>query len=147
MGNSMGTIIQNIGNIVVSDRKLSLFSDIQTELALSKWPPIGLKFCMVASRSVIFKIRLVLEGSEILRYMVISCNNHWIAQMHNARTAELIIICKTFFWISLTIKNIFFFETLLLHEPWFSFDNRIFAKIIKCNQPLYWQHFCHYTGI
>jgi hypothetical protein len=67
----MGTIIQNIGNIVVSDRKLSLFSDIQMGLALSKWPPIGLKFCMVVSRSVIFKIRLVLEGSEILRHMVI----------------------------------------------------------------------------
>jgi hypothetical protein len=71
MGNSMGTIIQNIENIVVSDRMLSLFSDIQTGLALSKWPPIGLKFCMAVSRSVIFKIHLVLEGSEILRYMVI----------------------------------------------------------------------------
>jgi hypothetical protein len=67
----MNTIIQNIGNIVVSDRKLSLFSDIQTGLALSKWPPIGLKFCMVVSRSVIFKIRFVLEGSEILRYILI----------------------------------------------------------------------------
>jgi hypothetical protein len=45
----MKTIIQNIENVVVSDRKLSLFSDIQTGLALSKWPPIGLKFCMVVS--------------------------------------------------------------------------------------------------
>jgi hypothetical protein len=76
MGNSMKTIIQNIGNIVVSDRKLSLFSDIQTGLALSKCPPIGLKFCMVVSRSVIFKIRLVLEGSEILRYLVTLPNVH-----------------------------------------------------------------------
>jgi hypothetical protein len=74
MGNSMGTIIQNIGNIVVSDRKLCLFSDIQTGLALSKWHPISLKFCMVVSRNVIFKIRHVLEGSKILRYMVILPN-------------------------------------------------------------------------
>jgi hypothetical protein len=53
MGNSMGSIIQNIENIVVSERKLSLYSDIQTGLALSKWPPIGLKF----------NIRPVLEES------------------------------------------------------------------------------------
>jgi hypothetical protein len=82
MGNSMSTIIQNVGNIVISEQKLSLFSDIQTGLALSKWPPIGLKFCMVVSRSVIFKIRLVLEGSEILRYIVILPNpqaNQWIS--------------------------------------------------------------------
>jgi hypothetical protein len=70
MGNSMGIIIQNIGNIVVSDRKSSLFSDIQTGLALSKWPPIVLKFCMVASQSANFNIRPVLEESKILRYMV-----------------------------------------------------------------------------
>jgi hypothetical protein len=36
----------------MAEQKLSLFSDIQTGLALSKWPPI----------SVIFKIRLELEG-------------------------------------------------------------------------------------
>jgi hypothetical protein len=77
MGTSMSTIIQNIGNIVVNDRKLSLFRDIQTGLALSKWPPIGVKFCMVVSWSVIFKIRLELEGSEILCYMVILSTTHF----------------------------------------------------------------------
>jgi hypothetical protein len=71
MSNSMGIIIQNIGNIVVSDRKSGLFSDIQTGLALSKWPPIVLKFCMVVSQSANFNIHPVLEESKILRYMVI----------------------------------------------------------------------------
>jgi hypothetical protein len=78
MGHSMNTIIQNIENIVVSDRKLSLFRDIQTGLVLSKWPPIGLKFCMVVSRSVIFKIRVVLERSEILRCIVILPITIWL---------------------------------------------------------------------
>jgi hypothetical protein len=64
-------IIQNIGTIGFSDRKLSLFRNFQIALALSKWPRFDLKFCMVVSRSVIFKIRLVLEGSEILHQAVI----------------------------------------------------------------------------
>jgi hypothetical protein len=53
MGNSMGTIIQNIGNIVVSDRNSRSFSDIQTGLALSKWLPIGLKFCMYLTFNIL----------------------------------------------------------------------------------------------
>jgi hypothetical protein len=64
--------------IFISDRKLSLFSDIQTGLTLPKWPPIGLKFCMAVSRSVIFKIRFVLERSEILRYIVILRSSHTV---------------------------------------------------------------------
>jgi hypothetical protein len=57
-----------------SCRKLSLFSDIQTGLAFSKWPPIGMKLCIEVSRILIFKIRLVLEGSNIFRFMVILPN-------------------------------------------------------------------------
>jgi hypothetical protein len=66
MGNSMSSIIQNIGNIVVSDRKLGLFNDFQMALALFKWPWIDLNFCMVVSRSVIFKIHLIRIGDTSL---------------------------------------------------------------------------------
>jgi hypothetical protein len=49
-------------NIVVSDRKLGLFSNFQMALALSKWPRIDQKCCMVVSRILIFNIRLVLDN-------------------------------------------------------------------------------------
>jgi hypothetical protein len=92
----MNTNIKNIGNIVVSDRKLSLFSDIQTGLALSKWPPIGLKFGMVVDRTVIFKIRVLLEGSEILRYIVILPNPQPVSNKFPAWTF-LMYFCPPWF--------------------------------------------------
>jgi Trypsin Inhibitor like cysteine rich domain len=52
----MCSIIHNIEDIVISDRKLSLFDNILIPLALSKWSWIDLKFCMIISQCVIFKM-------------------------------------------------------------------------------------------